>query len=116
MNDGQMEIKDDFSLLLEYLAMLFAVRRLNEVDIQGYMLSYKGVTMINGSGESESDDFPQRDQLDRVKNLRIEVDPGRSGSRFSVEVSWDHVSGNFTDIRDFRRFVDLLDSSTFRYF
>ncbi|MGC8506558.1 MAG: hypothetical protein ACP5NK_07640 [Thermoplasmata archaeon] len=111
-----MRITDDFSLLLEYFSMLFAARKLQEVEIHGYHIKYSGMILQDGKEESFTENFPLKEELDKVKSLHILVNGKVPEEWVDVEISWDHVTGDFTDIKEFRKFLDLLDSSTFRYF
>ena len=111
-----MQITDDFSLLLEYFSMLFAARKLQEVEIHGYHIKYSGVILLDGKEEAFTKNFPLKDQLDKVKSLRILVNGKKSDEGVRVEISWDQVTGDFTNIGEFKKFLDLLDLSTFRYF
>ena len=111
-----MQITDDFSLLLEYFSMLFAARKLQEVEIHGYHIKYGGIILMDGKEESFTQNFPLKNQLDKIKTLRILVNGKGQEEGARVEISWDQVTGDFTDIKEFKKFLDMLDLSTFRYF
>ncbi len=109
-----MELIDDFSLLMEYLSRLFAVKKMREVTVHQYKVSFLGYWDI--STDIFYQEFPDKDLLDRVKLLKLGVHNLFSGKNFLLNLSWDHAESTDGETPDIAKFIEVLDSSTFRYF
>lgn len=109
-----MELIDDFSLLVEYLSRLFAIKKMRDVTVHQYQISFLGYSDI--STELLLQGFPDRGLLDRVKMLRLGIHNFSTGQNFLLDLSWDRAESPDGNTSDVTNFIEVLDSSTFRYF
>jgi hypothetical protein len=114
-----MRVSGDFADVLTYLAMLFARKRMKQIEISGYGIQYLSYRIL-GPDMSESGDnseFPPADSLDRVSCLSLlaVMQSGRAPVRVSIR--WDYYTfeGSVSE-EEAGKFIDRIDQSTFRYF
>ena len=110
----------DYSDLVIYLANLFQKKNMKRFLIDRYTIEYYSCFVIDNletlDGHVKTE-FPEGDEIDRLRNLAITVSGINGNSSCRVEISWDSVVIE-PDVHPklAREFVDVLDRSTFRYF
>lgn len=109
---------EDYSDLVFYLAGMFAIKKMRDIQMDIFMIHYNGATLITGPDSQSSyytDDFPEKGLQDHVKELSMTVECPSRDEKFSVNISWDHADIGI-ETETGRQFMDFLDRSTFRYF
>jgi hypothetical protein len=109
-----MELTDDFELLVEYLSRLFSIKKMHEIAIHQYAVKYMGYRDV--SADIVREDFPDRNSLDRIKSLKVSVTDSTTGVSFLLELSWDKAESIGGTKDAVKKFIETLDTSTFRYF
>ncbi|MGC8515316.1 MAG: hypothetical protein ACP5OC_04175 [Thermoplasmata archaeon] len=114
-----MQIPGDFADVLTYLAMLFAKKRMKQIEISGYRVEYNSYRIL-GQDMSESahiTEFPPADNVDRVSCLVLSAGIKLGKAPVRVTIRWDFYEFD-ADIskEEAERFIDRIDQSTFRYF
>jgi hypothetical protein len=113
------EVPGDFADVLTYFAMLFAKKRMKQIEISGYRIEYLSYRIL-GPDMSESGDnmeFPSTDNLDRVTSLTILAGIDQKNPPVQVTIRWDYYTfdGNVSK-EEAEKFINRIDQSTFRYF
>jgi hypothetical protein len=113
-----MKIEGDFGNIIEYFVRMLAIQKRRNFPLHNYSFEYLHHTYITNADknqEIESDEFPDKENVDRVTQLLFMV-KGENLS-FYFEVGWTQLVANVKvgDI-DLESFTDLIDQSTFRFF
>lgn len=113
-----MKIEGDFGNIIEYFVRMLAIQKRRNFPLHNYSFEYLHHTYITNADknqEIESDEFPDKENVDRVAQLLFMV-KGENLS-FYFEVGWTQLVANVKvgDI-DLESFTDLIDQSTFRFF
>ncbi|MHB8361373.1 MAG: hypothetical protein ACYDAO_02265 [Thermoplasmataceae archaeon] len=114
--------KGDFNDILNYYTNLFALKHMKEIEVFGFLLTYLGHSIILSADLEKYEyiqDFPNKEKgLDRVREISIDVKEQKNlENNFSCKISFDkifltgHVDKSLSS-----RFIEALDSSTFRFF
>jgi hypothetical protein len=114
-----MRITGDFADVLTYLAMLFARKKMRQIEISGYGIEYTSYRIL-GKDMSESPDiaeFPPVDSVDRITCLVLlaGMRPGKAPVKVTIRWDFYDFDGNVSE-EEAGRFIDRIDQSTFRYF
>ncbi len=114
-----MQISGDFADVLNYLAMLFAKKRMKKIEISGYNIEYISYRMLGQDMKEggEIQDFPHVETIDRITCLNLSAKfPGQSPV-INITVRWDcYVFEGQVSGEEAEKFIDRIDQSTFRYF
>ena len=116
------EVKGDFYDILTYYVNLFSAKKIKEIDVFDFTISYSGHSVITSAdmGLSEfSSDFPDKKRgLDRVQfiyfHIKKKTEPGLN---FSCAISFDRILYE-SSVRSetMTQLMEALDKSTFRFF
>ncbi len=113
-----MDVNGDFYDIVTYLSSLFSRKKLREVEISGYGVTYISFRYrpLNDPTYKCTKDFPDDNQIDKTEEISLDVS-GISKKPVRVKVSWDHYnfppSLTSSQMNDF---IASMDRSTFRYF
>ena len=114
-----MQIPGDFADVLAYLAMLFAKKRMKQIEISGYGIEYTSYRILGQdmSESAEIAEFPPVDNVDRVSCLIISagIKAGKAPVRLTIRWDFYEFEGNISE-EEAGKFIDSIDQSTFRYF
>ena len=100
--------------VVEYLSRLFSIKKMHEIAIHQYAVKYMGYRDV--SADIVREDFPDRNSLDRIKSLKVSVTDSTTGVSFLLELSWDKAESIGGTKDAVKKFIETLDTSTFRYF
>jgi len=110
------EIEDDFSLILDYLSKLFAIKNIDVVDVHEISVRYVGKCEIINGEMVASESFPEIQNLDRIVSLDIMVSNLDKSRELDLTISNDRFYSNNCSMDELRKLVDIFDRSTFRFF
>jgi aspartyl aminopeptidase len=109
---------EDYSDLVFYLAGMFSIKRMRDIQMDIFIIHYKGSTLISGPEHEDAlftEDFPEKGMQDHVRDISMNVECPSRSENFSVLIAWDHAEIGIESDTGIQ-FMDFLDRSTFRYF
>ncbi len=112
-------LEGDYDNIVEYFSRLLNLQRRKTFPLHNYFFTVNYITIVDDADKGivkKTTEYPEKEMIDRIRNLSFIVEEG--DSKFELVVSRDNIS--FCDLEkdDFpvEKFVELLDSSTFRFF
>ncbi len=111
---------DDYSDLVTYLTGLFSIKKIPEILVDRFILTYNSCYILDGADSDRGEliqRFPEDDERDRIKYVVFDVRNLHPTEDSVLRINWDSIEITpDVDMKVAKDFVDVLDRSTFRYF
>ncbi len=111
-----MEIEDDFSLILDYLSRLFAIKRIESIDVHEISVRYVGKSELSDGKEIWSTSFPDIESLDRIMSVTVSISKLRQGEELDLTLAHNEMSSKKSSKEELEKLIEIFDRSTFRFF
>ncbi len=116
------QLEGDFYDILTYYVNLFSIKKLKEIEVFGFSITYSGHSIIKSADRGLIEffeDFPDKKRgLDRVQSIYFQVQKKTSQEiNFTCAISFDRISyESSVKSETINEFVEAMDKSTFRFF
>ena len=111
------KIYGDFSSILTYYARMLSIQERRVFDVHEFKfeyISYRSIINVDSGQEFETADFPVLNAIDRVSMIEFSISKGELKNR--VQISWNCFVIDSDDDRFIKELIEMIDSSTFRFF
>ena len=107
----------DFSSILTYYARMLSIQERRIFDVHEFKfeyISHHSLVDADSGKYLEMTDFPTINAIDRVSMIKFSISKGEQSNR--VQISWNSFVIDSDDDQYIKDLIEMIDSSTFRFF